>query len=56
MLVIASSQEILGPDEEEDAEFTKELAKLVTDTSAESPKVDRRTEQTLCPVFWARFQ
>jgi regulator of nonsense transcripts 2 len=46
-LVVTSSQEILGPNEEEDSEFAKELAKLVTDTSAESRKVDRRTAQTL---------
>ncbi|KAI9510115.1 ARM repeat-containing protein [Russula earlei] len=46
-LVVTSSQEVLGPNEEEDAEFAKELAKLVTDTSAESRKVDRRTAQTL---------
>ncbi|KAI9453157.1 ARM repeat-containing protein [Lactarius psammicola] len=46
-LVVTSSQEILGPNEEEDAEFAKELAKLVTDTSAESRRVDRRTAQTL---------
>jgi regulator of nonsense transcripts 2 len=46
-LVVTSSQEILGPNEEEDAEFAKELAKLVTDTSAESRKVDRRTAQTM---------
>jgi len=44
---VTSSQEILGPSEDEDAEFAKELAKLVTDTSAESRKVDRRTAQTL---------
>jgi regulator of nonsense transcripts 2 len=44
---VTSSQEILGPNEDEDAEFAKELAKLVTDTSAESRKVDRRTAQTL---------
>ncbi|KAH9170168.1 ARM repeat-containing protein [Lactarius sanguifluus] len=37
-LVVTSSQEILGPNEDEDAEFAKELAKLVTDTSAESRK------------------
>lgn len=46
-LVVTSSQETLGPNEEEDAEFAKELAKLVTDVSAESRKVDRRTAQTL---------
>ena len=44
---MTSSQENLGPNEEEDADFAKELAKLVTDTSAESRKVDRRTAQTL---------
>jgi len=47
MIVVTSAQEVLGPSEEEDAEFVKELAKLVTDTSAESRKVDRRTAQTL---------
>lgn len=46
-LVVTSSQEVLGPNEDEDAEFAKELAKLVTDVSAESRKVDRRTAQTL---------
>ncbi len=46
-LIVTSSQETLGPNEEEDAEFAKELAKLVTDVSAESRKVDRRTAQTL---------
>ncbi|KAH9972218.1 ARM repeat-containing protein [Russula compacta] len=46
-LIVTSSQEILSPSEEEDAEFAKALAKLVTDTSAESRKVDRRTAQTL---------
>ncbi|KAI0248110.1 ARM repeat-containing protein [Lactifluus subvellereus] len=46
-LVVTSSQEALGPNEEEDADFAKELARLVTDTSAESRKVDRRTAQTL---------
>jgi len=40
-------QEILGPSEEEDAEFAKELAKLVTDTSAESRKVDKKTALAL---------
>jgi regulator of nonsense transcripts 2 len=44
---MTSSQDNLGPNEEEDADFAKELAKLVTDTSAESRKVDRRTAQTL---------
>lgn len=46
-LIVTSSQETLGPSEEEDAEFAKDLAKLVTDVSTESRKVDRRTAQTL---------
>ena len=46
-LIVTSSQETLGPNEEEDAEFAKELAKLVTDVSTESRRVDRRTAQTL---------
>lgn len=36
-------QENLGPSEEADAEFAKELAKMVTDMSAESRKVDKKT-------------
>jgi regulator of nonsense transcripts 2 len=46
-LIVTSSQETLGPSEEEDAEFAKDLAKLVTDVSTESRRVDRRTAQTL---------
>ncbi|KAI0057973.1 ARM repeat-containing protein [Artomyces pyxidatus] len=46
-IVVMSAQENMGPSEEADAEFAKELAKLVTDTSAESRKVDRRTAQAL---------
>ncbi|TFY71699.1 hypothetical protein EVG20_g1301 [Dentipellis fragilis] len=46
-VVVMSAQENLGPSEEADAEFAKELAKLVIDSSAESRKVDRRTAQTL---------
>lgn len=42
-----SLQENLGPSEEEDAEFAKELAKLVTDTSTESRKVDKKTALAL---------
>lgn len=42
-----SLQENLGPSEEADAEFAKELAKLVTDTSAESRKVDKKTALAL---------
>ncbi|KAM6502194.1 ARM repeat-containing protein [Amanita muscaria] len=40
-----SLQENFGPSEEEDAEFVKELAKLVTDT--ESRKVDKKTALAL---------
>lgn len=46
-IVVTSSQENLGPSEEEDSEFAKELAKMVVDTSIESRKVDRRTAQAL---------
>lgn len=42
-----SSQDNLGPSEEADAEFAKELAKLVTDNSAESRKVDKKTALAL---------
>jgi regulator of nonsense transcripts 2 len=42
-----SHQDHLGPSEEEDAEFTKELSKMVTDTSAESRKVDKKTALAL---------
>ena len=37
----------MEPTEEDEAEFAKELAKMVTDSSAESRKVDRRTAQVL---------
>lgn len=39
--------EDLGPSEEAEAEFAKELAKMVTDTSAESRKVDKKTALAL---------
>lgn len=42
-----SLQENLGPSEEAEAEFAKELAKMVTDTSAESRKVDKKTALAL---------
>ena len=42
-----SLQEHLGPSEEAEAEFAKELAKMVTDTSAESRKVDKKTALAL---------
>lgn len=40
-------QENLGPSDEAEAEFAKELAKMVTDTSAESRKVDKKTALAL---------
>ncbi|KAL6308040.1 transcription factor [Sparassis latifolia] len=46
-VLLKSSQENLGPSEQDDAEFAKELAKLVTDTSAESRKVDKKTALAL---------
>ncbi|KAJ3509600.1 hypothetical protein NMY22_g16238 [Coprinellus aureogranulatus] len=42
-----SAQEYLGPSEEAEADFMKELAKMVTDTSAESRKVDKKTALAL---------
>lgn len=42
-----SLQESLGPSDEAEAEFAKELAKMVTDTSAESRKVDKKTALAL---------
>jgi regulator of nonsense transcripts 2 len=44
---VVRAQESLGPSEEAEAEFARELAKMVTDTSAEARKVDRRTAQAL---------
>ncbi|TRM69332.1 transcription factor [Schizophyllum amplum] len=43
----SASHENLGPTEEADAEFAKELAKMVMDTSAESRKVDKKTALAL---------
>ncbi|KIY53966.1 ARM repeat-containing protein [Fistulina hepatica ATCC 64428] len=43
----SSMQENLGPSEEADAEFAKELAKMVMDTSVESRKVDKKTALAL---------
>jgi regulator of nonsense transcripts 2 len=40
-------QENLGPSAEAEVEFAKELAKMVTDTSAESRKVDKKTALAL---------
>ena len=47
LLKSSSTLEHLGPTEDDDAEFAKELAKLVTDTSAESRKVDKKTALAL---------
>jgi len=46
-VVVLSTQENLGPSEEAEAEFAKELAKMVTDSSAESRKVDKKTALAL---------
>jgi len=46
-VVVLASQESLGPSEEADAEFAKELAKMVTDSSTESRKVDKKTALAL---------
>lgn len=40
--MVLSAQEYLGPSEEADAEFAKELAKIMTDSSAESRKIDKK--------------
>lgn len=37
----------MGPSEEAEADFAKELAKMVTDTSTESRKVDKKTASAL---------
>ncbi|KAF7376231.1 Nonsense-mediated mRNA decay factor [Mycena sanguinolenta] len=50
LVVLSSSnshQDNLGPSEEAEAEFAKELAKMVTDSSAESRKVDKKTALAL---------
>lgn len=46
-VLLKGSQENMGPSAEADAEFEKELAKMMTDTSAESRRVDRRTALAL---------
>lgn len=46
IILSANNAEHLGPSEEAEAEFAKELAKLVTDT-AESRKVDKKTALAL---------
>lgn len=52
-MLLKSSQESVGPSEEDEADFAKELAKMVTDT-ADSRKVDKKTalalwDQTIPP-------
>ncbi|KAF9237526.1 ARM repeat-containing protein [Melanogaster broomeanus] len=42
-VVVLSAQEHLGPSEDADAEFAKELAKIITESSAESRKIDKKT-------------
>jgi regulator of nonsense transcripts 2 len=42
-----SLQENLGPSAEADADFAKELVKLMTDNSADSRRVDKRTALAL---------
>lgn len=42
-----SLQESLGPSDDAEAEFARELAKMVTDISAESRKVDKKTALAL---------
>jgi len=42
-LVMLSTTENQGPSEEADSEFAKELAKMLSDTSSDSRKVDKKT-------------
>lgn len=46
-VLLKGSQENMGPSAEADSEFEKELAKMRTDTSAESRRMDRKTALTL---------
>jgi regulator of nonsense transcripts 2 len=46
-VVVLSAPENLGPSEDAEAEFAKELAKMVTDSSTESRKVDKKTALAL---------
>ncbi|KAF8843012.1 ARM repeat-containing protein [Paxillus ammoniavirescens] len=41
-VVVLSAQEHLGPSEEADADFAKELAKIITESSVESRKIDKK--------------
>lgn len=48
MVVLANSaKEIFAPSEEADADFAKELAKMMSDTSGDSRKVDKKTALAL---------
>ncbi|KAI6032951.1 ARM repeat-containing protein [Pisolithus orientalis] len=42
-VVVLSAQEHLGPSQEADEEFAKELAKIITESSAESRKIDKKS-------------
>jgi len=46
-LVVRPHGEFMGPPEEADNEFAKELAKMMTESSNEARKVDKRTAQAL---------
>ncbi|KIJ40979.1 hypothetical protein M422DRAFT_209705 [Sphaerobolus stellatus SS14] len=46
-VVVLSTHENIGPSEEDEADFAKELAKMVSDSSGESRKVDKRTALAL---------
>jgi regulator of nonsense transcripts 2 len=46
-VVVLSAQDNLGPSEEAEAEFAKELAKMVTDSSAEARKLGGKTALAL---------
>ncbi|KAF8483178.1 ARM repeat-containing protein [Gautieria morchelliformis] len=45
--VVLSTNDTLGPSEEAETEFAKELAKMVSDSSSDSRKVDKRTALAL---------
>ncbi|KAI6125708.1 ARM repeat-containing protein [Pisolithus croceorrhizus] len=42
-VVVLSAQEHLGPSQEADEEFAKELAKIITESSADSRKIDKKS-------------
>lgn len=47
VVVVSHSSENVGPTDDEDADFARELAKMVTDVSSESRKVDKKTALAL---------